>query len=82
MPDGLTFSCKTPDTLKRYEVVNRLLSPRTRAPYIIRTIEYSDIERKRYPQAEHAAVIVAEDITGRFLNVIQLFNGAIPLIAR
>jgi hypothetical protein len=26
-------------------------------------------------------VIVAEDITARFLNVIQLFNGAIPLIA-
>jgi hypothetical protein len=26
-------------------------------------------------------VIVAEDITSRFLNVIHLFNGAIPLIA-
>jgi len=26
-------------------------------------------------------VIVAEDITGRFLNVISLFNGFIPLIA-
>jgi hypothetical protein len=25
--------------------------------------------------------IVAEDITGRFLNVINLFNGAVPLIA-
>ena len=49
--------------------------------HIIRTIEYWDIEKKRYPQYEHAAVIVAEEITGRFLNVIQLFNGAIPLIA-
>lgn len=39
------------------------------------------ISKKRYPQYEHAAVIVAEDITTRFLNVIQLFNGAIPLIA-
>ena len=36
--------------------------------------------RKRYPQYEHCAVIVAEDITSRFLNVISLFNGAIPLI--
>ena len=27
------------------------------------------------------AVIVAEDITSRFLNVISLFNGMIPLIA-
>ncbi len=26
-------------------------------------------------------MIVAEDITGRFLNVISLFNGSIPLVA-
>jgi hypothetical protein len=26
-------------------------------------------------------VVVAEDITSRFLNVISLFNGTIPLIA-
>jgi hypothetical protein len=26
-------------------------------------------------------VLVAEDITSRFLNVISLFNGTIPLIA-
>ena len=39
------------------------------------------MERKRYPQYEHCGVIVAEDITSRFLNVISLFNGMIPLIA-
>ena len=49
--------------------------------HIIRTIEYWDIERRRYPQYDHIAVIVAEDITSRFLNVISLFNGAIPLIS-
>ena len=49
--------------------------------HIIRTIEYWDIERRRYPQYEHIAVIVAEDITSRFLNVVSLFNGMIPLIA-
>ena len=27
--------------------------------HIIRTIEYWDIERRRYPQYEHVAVIVA-----------------------
>ena len=32
-------------------------------------------------QYDHCAVIVAEDITGRFLNVIHLFNGIIPIIA-
>lgn len=49
--------------------------------HIIRAIEYWDIERRRYPQYKHIAVIVAEDVTSRFLNVISLFNGAIPLIA-
>ena len=49
--------------------------------HIIRTIEYWDIERRRYPQYDHIAVIVAEDVTSRFLNVISLFNGSIPLMA-
>lgn len=49
--------------------------------HIIRTIEYWDIERKRYPQHDHCAVIIAETMTARFLNIIGLFNGHIPLIA-
>lgn len=49
--------------------------------HIIRTIEYWDIERKRYPQYNHTAVIIAEDITSRFFNVISLFNGFIPIVA-
>jgi hypothetical protein len=40
-----------------------------------------DVERKRYSQYDHCAVIIAEDITTRFLNVIGLFNNAIPIIA-
>lgn len=64
---------------QRYEVEIQL--GKTDESHIIRTLEYWDIERKRYPQYEHTAVIVAENITGRFLNVISLFNGAIPLIA-
>lgn len=67
------------DANRRYEVEIQLGS--TDESHIIRTIEYWDIERKRYPQYEHTAVIVAEDITSRFLNVINLFNGTIPLIA-
>lgn len=67
------------DTKRRYEVELQL-GPTDEA-HIIRTIEYWDIERKRYPQYDHCAVIVAEDITSRFLNVISLFNGTIPLIA-
>ena len=30
---------------------------------------------------EHTAVIIAEDITSRFMNVISLLHGAIPLVA-
>lgn len=67
------------ETSKRYEVEVQL--GKTDEAHIIRTIEYWDIERKRYPQYEHTAVIVAEDITSRFLNVISLFNGFIPLVA-
>ena len=68
-----------PDSIKRYEVEIQL--GKTDEGHIIRTIEYWDIERKRYPQYEHCAVLVAEDITSRFLNVISLFNGFIPFIA-
>ncbi|MCK0538479.1 hypothetical protein [Alcanivorax quisquiliarum] len=67
------------DSNRRYEVEIQLGA--TDESHIIRTIEYWDIERKRYPQYDHVAVIVAEDITSRFLNVISLFNGMIPIVA-
>ncbi|MEA1981093.1 MAG: DUF5655 domain-containing protein [candidate division Zixibacteria bacterium] len=67
------------DIDRRYEVELQL--GKTDESHIIRTIEYWDIERKRYPQYDHCAVIIAEDITSRFLNVISLFNGNIPIIA-
>ena len=67
------------ETDTRYEV--EIMLGATDPSHIIRTIEYWDSEKKRYPQYDHCAVIVAEEITGRFMNVISLFNGAIPLIA-
>ncbi|MDE0695832.1 MAG: hypothetical protein OXH76_08385 [Boseongicola sp.] len=67
------------DSSRRYEVELQL--GRTDEAHIIRSIEYWDIERKRYPQYEHCAVLVAEDITSRFLNVVSLFNGSLPIIA-
>jgi len=67
------------ESKRRYEVEIQL--GKVDESHIIRTIEYWDIERKRYPQYDHCAVIIAEDITSRFLNVIGLFNGFIPLIA-
>ena len=62
----------------RYEVEIQL--GQTDESHIIRVIEYWDIEKKRNPNFEHIAVLVAEDVTSKFLNVLSLFNGAIPLI--
>jgi predicted transport protein len=75
----LDLLLQDPDTQRRYEVEIQL--GKTDESHIIRTIEYWDTERKRYPQYDHCAVIVAEDITSRFNNVISLFNGNIPIIA-
>lgn len=75
----LDLLMQDPDTHRRYEIEIQL--GKTDENHIIRTIEYWDIEKKRYPQYDHCAVIIAEDITSRFLNVISLFNGFIPLIA-
>jgi hypothetical protein len=75
----LDLLLQDPDSLRRYEVEIQL--GKTDESHIIRTIEYWDTERKRYPQYDHCAVIVAEDITTRFHNVINLFNGSIPIIA-
>jgi len=62
----------------RYEVEVQLGA--TDASHIIRTIEYWDLERSKYPNWEHVAVLVAEEVTSRFLNVISIFNKSIPLI--
>jgi hypothetical protein len=80
-PSGgrLDLLLQDPETKRRYEVELQLGA--TDETHIIRTLEYWDIERKRYPQYDHCAVLVAEDIVSRFLNVVSLFNGTIPLIA-
>lgn len=64
---------------RRYEV-ELMLGP-TDESHIVRCIEYWDIERRRYPGYEHCAVLIAEDITSRFLNVLSLMAGTVPLIA-
>lgn len=74
----LDILLQDPESTARYEVEIQL--GRTDESHIVRTIEYWDLERKRYPQYDHTAVIVAEDVTSRFLNVINLFNGFIPIV--
>ena len=79
-PSGgrLDLLLSEPETRTRYEVEIQLGA--MDESHIIRTIEYWDIERRRFPQYEHIAVLVAEDVTSRFLNVVSLFNGFIPLV--
>ncbi len=68
-----------PESDMRYEV-ELMLGPVDES-HIIRTIEYWDVERRRYPQYDHCAVLVAESVTSRFLNVISLLNRSLPLMA-
>src|SRR3981189_3665929 len=63
---------------KRYEV--ELMLGSTDESHLIRTVEYWDIERRKWPGYEHCAVLIAEDVTTRFLNVISLFSGSVPFV--
>jgi hypothetical protein len=80
-PSGgrLDILLRSEDGTAWYEVEVQL--GKTDESHIIRTIEYWDIERRRYSDIRHTAVLVAEEITGRFFNVISLFNQSIPIIA-
>jgi len=75
----LDFLMYDPEDATRYEI--EVMLGTLDESHIIRTIEYWDIERRRYPSLDHRAVIVAEEITNRFFNIIGLMNKAIPFIA-
>jgi len=75
----IDFLMYEPENGTRYEV--EVMLGAVDESHIMRTIEYWDIERQRYPTLDHRAVIVAEEITARFFNVIRLLNRAIPMIA-
>jgi len=75
----LDFLFLDPETQTMYET--EIMLGATDESHIIRTIEYWDLERRRYPSKDHKAVIIAEDITNRFFNVISLMNRSIPIIA-
>lgn len=75
----IDFLFHDPEKAIMYEVEIMLGS--TDESHIIRTIEYWDIEKRRFPSKDHKAVIVAEDITNRFFNEISLMNRSIPIIA-
>jgi hypothetical protein len=51
------------------------------ADHGFRTLDYRARERIRLPNARHVAVIVAEDLSGRFRTVIETLAQHLPLIA-
>jgi len=75
----LDILLKNPEDDSMYEV--EIMLGETDETHIIRTIEYWDNEKRKWPLRQHYAVLVAENITRRFFNVIHLFSQSIPIIA-
>lgn len=75
----LDILLKNPEDDTMYEV--EVMLGETDETHIIRTLEYWDNEKRRWPQRQHFAVLVAEHINRRFFNVIHLLSNSIPIIA-
>lgn len=75
----LDLLLKNPSDDSMYEVETML--GETDPDHIVRTIEYWDLIKRKWPQRQHYAVLIAERITKRFFNVIQILSDAVPLIA-
>jgi hypothetical protein len=75
----LDILLKNPEDDSMYEI--EVMLGETDESHIVRTIEYWDNEKRKWPQRQHYAVLVAECITQRFFNVIHLFSHSIPIIA-
>ena len=75
----LDILMKNPEDDSMYEV--EVMLGETDPSHIIRTIEYWDLIKRKWPQRQHYAVLIAERITKRFFNVIQILSNSVPLIA-
>lgn len=75
----LDILLKNPEDDTMYEV--EVMLGETDETHIVRTIEYWDNEKRKFPQRQHFAVLVAEHINRRFFNVIHLLSHSIPIIA-
>jgi hypothetical protein len=75
----LDILLKNPDDNSMYEV--EVMLGETDPTHIIRTIEYWDIEKRKYPQRQHFPVLIAENFNRRYFNVIQILSLNVPMIA-
>lgn len=74
----LDLLLKNPEDDSMFEVELQLGA--TDESHIIRTIEYWDNEKRKWPKRSHTAVLVAEKITSRFYNVVHLLSFGVPII--
>lgn len=74
----LDILLKNPENDTMYEV--EVMLGETDPSHIIRTIEYWDLIRRKWPQRQHFGVLIAEKITKRYFNVIQILSNNVPLI--
>lgn len=75
----LDILLEDPQDKSRYEV--EIMLGETDPSHIIRSIEYWDIEKRKYPQRQHFSVLVAESFERRYFNVIQILSLNVPMIA-
>jgi len=67
------------DNNSMYEV--EVMLGETDPSHIIRSIEYWDNEKRRYPPRQHFCVLIAESFDRRYFNVIQILSLNVPMIA-
>ncbi|PTN10026.1 hypothetical protein C8N47_1026 [Mangrovibacterium marinum] len=75
----LDILLKEPTENLMYEV--EVMLGETDPSHIIRSIEYWDNEKRKYPQRQHFCVLIAESFDRRYFNVIQLMSLNIPMVA-
>lgn len=70
---------KDPQDNTMYEI--EVMLGETDPSHIIRSIEYWDNEKRKYPQRQHFCVLIAEAFDRRYFNVIQILSLNVPMIA-
>lgn len=75
----LDILLKSPEDNSMYEI--EVMLGETDPSHIIRTIEYWDLEKRRYPQRQHFPVLIAESFNKRYFNVIQILSLNVPMVA-
>jgi hypothetical protein len=75
----LDILLKDPADNSMYEV--EIMLGETDPNHIIRTIEYWDLEKRKFPQRQHFPVLIAESFNRRYFNVIQILSLNVPMIA-